>query len=326
MSDALVHDASIDLLAAATNVDPNPFKKSSRLSLSGGSALMPSNGPLGTVPEGGAISEGGSITTYTVEEGDSLSEIAEEYGVSVSTILWANDISNANSVRPGDELIILPVSGIRHSVGRGDTLGSLASEYGANADDIASFNGLDEDATLVSGSDIIIPGGEFKAAPKEKEATKKAVVAATKSVVKTGGSIADVSTATGGDAGSGFFSNPVRGALVTQGVHGYNGVDLGAPSGTSVYAAAGGTVSVSKIGGYNGGYGNYVVIDHGGGVQTLYSHLDSDLVSVGEKVGKGQSIGTVGITGAATGYHLHFEVRGAKNPYARCAEMTKCSP
>lgn len=318
----VLHDPSTRLLAAAINSDPNPLKGETLLSISEGSALVPFTGPIGTVSERVAVSNRGSISTYTVKEGDSLSEIADRHGVSMSTILWANSIRDASLVRPGDELIILPVSGISHTVARGDTLGSVARKYGADASDIASFNGLNENATLVLGTDIIIPGGELAASSKEKSATKKAVTKA----VKTGGSIASVNTSTGGSESTGFFGNPLPGALVTQGVHGWNGVDLGAPSGTSIYAAAGGTVIVSKIGGYNGGYGNYVVIDHGGGVQTLYSHMDDDLVSVGDSVSKGQKLGTVGITGAATGYHLHFEVRGAKNPYAHCAEMTRCSP
>lgn len=317
----MLHDASTRLLAAAINSDPNPLKGETQLSITEGSALMPFTGPIGTVSERVAVSNQGSISTYTVQDGDSLSEIAERHGVSANTILWANDIGDASLVRPGDELIILPVSGIRHTVTRGDTLGSVARKYGADAGDIASFNGLNENATLVLGANIIIPGGELAAFSKENTATKKAVTKA----VKTGGSLASVNTSTGGES-TGMFGNPLPGGLVTQGVHGWNGVDLGAPSGTSIYAAAAGTVIISKIGGYNGGYGNYVVIEHGGGVQTLYSHMDADLVSVGDKVSAGQKIGTVGITGAATGYHLHFEVRGAKNPYSHCAEMTRCSP
>ena len=104
---------------------------------------------------------------------------------------------------------------------------------------------------------------------------------------------------------------------MSQGIHGYNGVDVSAPSGTPIYAAAGGTIVVAKGGGgYNGGYGNYIVIDHGNGTQTLYAHMSSLAVS-GGSVSKGSLIGYVGSTGRSTGNHLHFEVRGAKNPLAR---------
>jgi len=115
----------------------------------------------------------------------------------------------------------------------------------------------------------------------------------------------------------GYFSWPVGGGVITQGLHGWNAVDIGAPSGTPVYAAAGGTVIVARSGGgWNGGYGNYVVISHSNGTQTLYAHLSRVLVSAGQGVGQGDTVGKVGATGEATGPHLHFEVRGAANPFA----------
>lgn len=112
------------------------------------------------------------------------------------------------------------------------------------------------------------------------------------------------------------LTNPAPAGRVSQGIHGWNGIDSAAPSGSPVLAAASGTVIISRMGGWNGGYGNYIVIDHGDGTQTLYAHLSADSVSVGQKVSRGQQIGAVGRTGKATGFHLHFEVRGAKNPFA----------
>src|SRR5690606_1590516 len=102
--------------------------------------------------------------------------------------------------------------------------------------------------------------------------------------------------------------------VVTQGLHGYNGIDLGAPVGTGVYASAGGSVILAKSSGWNGGYGNYIIISHDNGTQTLYSHLSSVNVSLGQRVSQGDLIGAVGSTGKSTGPHLHFEVRGASNP------------
>jgi murein DD-endopeptidase MepM/ murein hydrolase activator NlpD len=104
-------------------------------------------------------------------------------------------------------------------------------------------------------------------------------------------------------------------AVKTQGIHGHNGVDFGGPTGTSIKAAAGGTVTVARNGGYNGGYGSYVVISHPNGTQTLYAHMSSVGVSVGQNVGQGDYIGAIGNTGKSTGPHLHFEVRGARNPF-----------
>jgi murein DD-endopeptidase MepM/ murein hydrolase activator NlpD len=101
----------------------------------------------------------------------------------------------------------------------------------------------------------------------------------------------------------------------TQGIHGYNGVDLGAPAGTAVRAAAAGQVIISKASGWNGGYGQYIVVKHANGTQTLYAHLSANSVAAGATVAQGQLIGAVGNTGKSTGNHVHFEVRGAKNPF-----------
>ena len=104
-------------------------------------------------------------------------------------------------------------------------------------------------------------------------------------------------------------------AVKTQGLHGYNGIDLAAPTGTPVLASASGDVIVSRGYGWNGGYGNYIVIKHPNGTQTLYAHLNEVIVSSSWHVVQGQIIGYVGATGKSTGPHLHFEVRGAKNPF-----------
>lgn len=116
---------------------------------------------------------------------------------------------------------------------------------------------------------------------------------------------------------TGYFSLPVPSAIRTQSIHGHNAVDLANKTGTPIFAAADGKVIVSKFDGkWNGGYGNYVVISHPNGMQTLYAHMSDVLVSVGDKVTQGQTIGKMGETGLATGPHLHFEVRGGKNPFA----------
>jgi murein DD-endopeptidase MepM/ murein hydrolase activator NlpD len=107
-------------------------------------------------------------------------------------------------------------------------------------------------------------------------------------------------------------------------MHGYNAVDLGAPVGTPITAAASGKVITSKQGGWNGGYGNMVVISHDNGTQTLYSHLSSNVVYSGQWVSAGEVIGYVGSTGHSTGPHLHFEVRGDTNPLASCRVGSSC--
>ncbi len=280
-----------------------------------------------------------SISTYTVQNGDSLSKIAENFGVSVNTILWANNITDPSTIKQGTKLVILPVSGIQHTVRSGETLASLAKKYGGNAADIAQFNGLSSDGSLQTGSAIIIPGGEISASVSSSASSKttthkagSAVALETpiKSTVKHlgGMNFSDASgnpyRGGGGAALSGFFTNPLPGAILTQGLHGWDAVDLGAHTGTPILAAANGTVILSRTGGWNGGYGNYVILDNGHGVETLYAHMSETKAEVGGSVSAGQVIGYVGSTGDATGPHLHFEVRGAQNPFSYCVEDSVC--
>ena len=272
------------------------------IAVSEGAALMANTGPGGSVSYVESRPAKGAITTYTVKEGDSLSEIASSHGVSTNTVLWANDISDASLIKPGMELIILPISGVQYKVKSGDTLGGIAKKYSGEAADIASFNGLEQGASLTEGTVIIIPGGELAEAPAKKSSSSTAKKASPKAARTL-------------PALSGYFGNPLPGGKLSQGVHGYNGVDIAAPAGTPIYAGAGGTVTVAKNGGYNGGYGSYVVISHGNGTQTLYAHMSSVAAGAGS-VEKGALIGYVGNTGKSTGNHLHFEVRGAKNPFA----------
>lgn len=311
----MVHDSSIDLLEAATNSDPNPAKGRGSISTTEGSALIAYTGPDGTIADIDRNASGGRISTYTVREGDSLSAIADMFDVSTNTILWANNLPKG-AIKPGTTLVILPVSGVRHTIGKGETLASIAKKYQSDADEIASYNGLDSGSGLTAGGTVIIPGGELAKAPVAKAKAKTATTKAT-AKIKTGGSMgAILPTGDTSNMASAAFANPAPAGRVSQGIHGWNGVDIAAPSGSPVYAAAGGTVIISRVGGWNGGYGNYVVIDHGNNIQTLYSHLNTSSVSVGQSVSRGSSIGTIGKTGQATGFHLHFEVRGAKNPFA----------
>jgi LysM repeat protein len=240
-----------------------------------------------------------TISIYEVREGDTLAEIAEMYGVTANTIKWANDLKGP--ITKGQVLVILPITGVKHPVKAGDTVASIAKKYGADADEIERFNGL-EGVELFAGQIVIVPDGEIAAPPAAKKPVRTGV--------STGSSLASTASAAGIS-----FVRPVNG-VKTQGVHGHNGIDIGAPVGNSVFAAAGGTVIVAKAdGAWNGGYGSYIVVSHGGGVQTLYAHLSSVGVSVGETVTAGETIGAVGMTGKTTGPHLHFEVRGATNPF-----------
>ena len=235
----------------------------------------------------------GQISVYVVKEGDTLSEIATMFGVSTNTLIWANDIKRG-LIKEGQEIVILPISGVRHTIKSGDTLKSIATRYKADLDDILSYNGLSADAKIVAGEVIIIPDG----------------VVSTSRVASTAKPGQTIVTAS-----AGYFVRPISGGKKSQGIHGYNAVDLAAPVGTPIAASASGKVIISRTGGYNGGYGTYVVISHSNGTQTLYAHMNANRVSVGQTVSQGQVIGTVGMTGRTTGPHVHFEVRGAKNPF-----------
>lgn len=285
---------AMNLPQPAMNIDPNPAKGGGDVTVVDGEALVPEEGPAGTMADI-QKPKNQQISIYVVREGDTLSGIAHMFGVSANTIKWANDIPPSGTIRIGQTLTILPVTGVKYTVKKGDTIASVAKQFGSDANEITNFNGIE--GPLAAGSEIIIPDGE--------------IAAPVKTIVKSSGGGTSV-------ASSGYYSNPLPGAVRTQGIHGYNGVDLGAGKGTPILAAANGEVIVAREGGYNGGYGSYVVIQHANGTQTLYAHQSSVAVGIGQIVVKGQVIGYVGNTGkvygASGGYHLHFEIRGSSAP------------
>ncbi len=297
-----LHDAEMPLLDAATNPDPNPSKGGIAITTTDGS-LIPVGGPVNEL-SAASVSGSSEVAEYEVREGDSVSEIADMFGVSVATILSANDIKDASTIQPGDTLRILPVSGVVYTIKRGGTLSDVAALFDVEVDAIADINGIDPNTSLAAGTELIVPGGKSLPAKKStpKSSTSSGVAVAKKVLPSL----------------NGYFGNPVPGAYVSQGLHGKNGIDLaGIPSGTPVYAAAAGTITTAESDGlYNGGYGNYVDIAHDNGTVTRYAHLSSVSVAVGQTVEKGEKIGGVGNTGRSTGNHLHFEVHGAKNPFA----------
>lgn len=291
--------SGVKLLTARTTPDQRAALGGAEILVADGA--LSSQGPFGSDEFTGAERGNGEISVYVVREGDSLSEVAEMFGVTTNTIMWANDLPKATAIKPGDTLVILPIVGVRHIVKSGDTVASIAKKYEGNAEEILAYNELSSGSDLTVGDTIIVPGGNMHEA-----APKKAV--ASKSGGTTGGS-------SGAKASGAGLIHPLPGAVRTQGIHGYNAVDLAAPIGTPIRAAGAGEVIVSKGSGWNGGYGNYVVVKHANGSQTLYAHLSSNAVGIGDTVGAGETVGYVGTSGKSTGAHLHFEVRGAKNPF-----------
>jgi murein DD-endopeptidase MepM/ murein hydrolase activator NlpD len=253
------------------------------------------------------VDEKPAITVYTVKAGDTISTIAEEFNISVSTIRWANDLNAKAVINVGDKLTILPVTGIQYKVKSGDTISGIAKKFDADQMEIITFNDLENGQAIKAGMELIIPDGEPVQAPK---AAPKPAKKSTPSKSATVDHDEKVSKA----VSSGYYIIPIVDGIITQGVHGYNGIDIGAPIGTSVLAAADGEVILVKGGNaWNGGYGNYIVIKHSNGTQTLYAHLSKNLVSIGDNVSQGEKIGLSGNTGKSTGPHLHYEVRGSTN-------------
>jgi len=270
-------------------------------------ALSPASNPISNTPgiedNGDPISD--QVSVYVVRKGDSISQIAEMYDVSVNTILWGNDMKKGDKLKEGDTLFILPISGVKHVVTKGQTLKSIAQKYNADVLDIVSFNGITTDTKLEVGEELIIPDGEMSVDGPINTSTKKNTTTPKTSLKNI----------------AGYFINPVSGAIKTQGLHGKNAVDLAAPIGTPIRAAASGTVILARMG-WNGAYGNMVIIQHPNGTKTLYSHLSKLSSSTGDSVNQGEIIGYVGNTGrvraakGGNGAHLHFEVYNAKNPGA----------
>jgi hypothetical protein len=274
--------------------------------LTAGDSLSRAAVPFTTIPDRPRL----GIITYTVRAGDTLSGIASNFDLSLNTVMWAGGLELCPQLlRVEQQLLILPVDGVHHTVEEGDTLSDLAARYKVEPEAIVGWEGNeleDADSALVPGQVLVIPGG-------------------VKETITTG------ITAYAGDGtepsrvGSGRFAWPVSGRIeildwfntTTMGGRPggtprpwpHKGIDISAYLGTPLLAADSGTISVAQTGGYNGGYGNYVVIDHGNGFSTLYAHLSSLSVQVGDVVAKGQRIGAAGATGMATGAHLHFEIR-----------------
>ncbi len=291
-----INTRTMALLQGTRNPNPEVALGGGDISIVDGNALDAETSPLsgdGFLTHNNSADQ---ISLYVVREGDTLSQIADMFGVTPNTIRWANDISTKGTISPGDKLVILPITGVAHTVKKGDTLASIAKKYKADKEEILQFNGLADSSELAIGLELIIPNGEVTPAPSKGASPAKSYG--------------------GGPSYAGYYMRPISGGLRTQGIHGYNGVDLASSYGAAIYAAAAGEVIISKAdGGWNGGYGNYIVIKHDNGTQTLYSHLSASSVSVGQSVAQGDVIGAMGATGKATGVHLHFEIRGASNPF-----------
>lgn len=243
---------------------------------------------------------------HTVESGETLSVIAARYGVGIDTIKWENGVSNANTLRVGQKLLVPPVDGISYEVSGTDTLSKIAEKYEISTDAIIAQNGLESDV-IAKGQDLFLPD----ARPINPPSTIVAGNYIAPSVSRGNASAVSAAPSSAAPAYGATFIYPTRGKI-TQGYHGgHYAIDIGDRSMPPIWAAGGGTIIKASSGTWGGGYGNHVIIDHGNGLKSLYAHLDSLNVYEGQWVNQGDVLGIMGNTGrvyGVTGIHLHWEV------------------
>ncbi len=263
----------------------------------GGTALVKTD--VSPVTPAGQVSTRSSEETYQVQLGDTLGSIAEKFGISIYTILWENSLTERSTIRPGDNLSILPADGVKHKIKRGETLGYIAKLYNVDAQVIITFNDLIDENGLQIGQDLIIPGGK-----------KIPIYVPTKSAPAPRSYVGAPPPSASNLATGTRLLWPTTTRRITQ-YFGWRhtGVDIASRESPPIYAAEAGTVIDARPSGWNGGYGNMIIIDHGGGLQTLYGHNSTLYVSKGDVVSRGQTIAIMGNTGRSTGPHVHFEVR-----------------
>ncbi len=235
------------------------------------------------------------VEEYTIKTGDTLSTVADKYGISVETIQWANNMSGTN-LKIGDTLKIPPVTGIVHKVREGETIYSIAKKYKTDPQKIANwiFNDFTDSDTfgLSVGQTLIVPDGVMPEAPAPVRPSTPSFANPQAPLVS---------------GGSGQFMWPTNGIITQYPIWYHKAFDIANPSMPPVVAAGEGTVILVEYLKYD--YGRHIIIDNGGGLSTLYAHLSEIYVKVGDKVSRGQVIGKMGSTGRSTGTHLHFEVR-----------------
>jgi len=245
-----------------------------------------------------------SVVSYKVQKGDTLSTLAQKFGVTQATIRWQNDLKKEPILKPGQELEIPPVTGVVHKVKRGESIYSIAKDYDVSAQQIVNwpFNTFTNDETfdLAVGQLLIVPEGiEPQASPEPQYLAQR------KRQTPSAGAV----------SGTGSFVWPANGGLTQYFVWYHPGIDIANKSAPDILAADSGTIILVKY--QTWAYGYHVIIDHGNGYSTLYGHMSSIYVNQGQTVSRGAPIGRMGSTGRSTGTHLHFEIRQngvAQNP------------
>ena len=235
-----------------------------------------------------------SIITYIVKSGDNISKIAHKFDLKVSTLLWSNDLTIKETLRVGQKLRVPQADGIFYKVQKRDTLGEIAKAHSVGLDKILAYNKLKTSSKLKVGQEVFLPAAQRMFIPQKPPTAGR-----------PGSRYARVESI-------GFrLRRPTKGIL-TQGFRrGHYALDISNKLNAPIYASADGVVTKSAHG-WNYGYGKYIIVDHGNGVETLYAHNNVLKVSTGDQIKAGELIALMGNTGnvwGPTGIHLHFEVR-----------------
>ncbi|MBU4348123.1 peptidoglycan DD-metalloendopeptidase family protein [Patescibacteria group bacterium] len=280
-------DSATNSLASTYSIDYFNTEEQINFIVIDSGYLLNKNNPLSDI-----LPSRDGLLIYKVQKGDNLAKIATNFGISLNTILWANRDLNSNLLKIGQEVVILPVSGVLHNILLGDTIESISEKYSVSVNKIVAYNIGLSPSKLESRQTIIVP----YAKPLQSSSMAQKL-----------------------PNYPGYFAIPTTGW--NWGIlHNYNAVDIANACGTSVYASAEGLVIEELPSGWNGGFGRYILIEHPNNTKTRYAHMQKNTVSVGDYVLQGDLVGYIGNTGLThgpTGCHLHFEIIGAKNPFAK---------
>ncbi|MDR2258916.1 MAG: M23 family metallopeptidase [Treponema sp.] len=222
-------------------------------------------------------------SSYTVQKGDIIGDMAEKFGLNQDTLISCNGIKNSRLIQIGQVLKIPNQDGILYTVKQGDSLSAIAEKYQSGAEAIQTANELFS-GTIRPGTVLFIPGARLDWVNLQE-------INGDLFIWPVPGYITSP---------YGFRKSPFTGARQF-----HSGLDIGSPTGTPIRAAMSGRVSAV---GWDDAFGNYVVVSHHSGYRTLYAHMSVVRVKSGAYVGTGERIGDVGSTGLSTGPHLHFTV------------------
>lgn len=239
------------------------------------------------------------VIYHEVQEGETVSEIAERYNISSNTILWENKLGPRDFIKPGQKLTILPASGVSYQVKKGDTLDKISKQYNVTVDEIVEFNKLASTEAIGAEQILILPGGTPPAPPAPPVQPRSRFA-----------SVREFFNPNTGTDATPNFGTKLQWPTTSRRINQYftwrhSGIDIDGESTSPIYASE--TGRVESVG-WGGGYGIRIIVNHGNGLKTLYAHLSKASVRVGDSVSRGQYIGTMGCTGWCTGSHVHFEV------------------